>query len=203
MHQLFELFAPNMLSRAINKRYKQGDIFTLVNNVAVIIEGVIAIDVITPQADNLSTLRLATLGDTLNLERVIRQPVVAKQYVVESPTAVVSLIPVGSLEDDLRSQSVELQNILTQNILSQVLKSSDDITETVTAVGNGNAYDQVFWAIKRLCRVFNTNKVAVKNDRLAAHTGIRPETVSRAISQLCDDGKLYRNPTLKMLEMRA
>ena len=204
MKPLFEFFPPNFLDGAVTKHYKLGEYFTLHGKIGVVMSGVVAVDVAGQYTEDYLTIRLTTFGDILNLEQITNSNTSGYRYVCDSPTASIALVDIIRFEKELRSKSAEIQNVITQSILSQLLRHSNDLVDTLTAVGRSNAREQVLWAIRRFSRLAGyTAGIPACSERIAAHIGVRPETASRTISLLCEEGVLNRDMKSKTLTIRT
>lgn len=176
MQALYEVFLPNMMGIAKFKNYKRGEVFELINKAAFVVSGVFAIDARhTPM-----TLRLASFGDILNLERIVKFPTVEVGYKCESLHGQVAEIPLAYFEEQMRSESPEVRNAMSQYLLSQTLRFNTDFIETLCAVREGTAIDKVVWALERFRKI---SEDPIQTSRLASHIGVAPETASRAFSQ--------------------
>jgi len=173
MQYLFNFFAPNLLPTAEVKRFKAGESFTLGHRLALVLDGVVAVDV-TSETGETVTARLVGSGDILNPHVLLGAAKPITQYVCESPRATIAMVMTRVFRDTLESAEPEARLAVTQELLSQMNQQNDALIDTIIGVTAGKAKDKVMWAINRYRSIMGTEGcLSLRQNRIAAHLGIR------------------------------
>ena len=188
--KLYELFAPNLLGLATVKKFKRGSILLAKDTFGLILEGVVAVDKLHKGSEvDVSTLHLVPFGQLINVEKLFSTSEEERQYFCETKKAVIAVVSLKHFKKRFNKGSIEDQNIVSQELLSQYIKTNKDIEDTIVGTHQGTAYDKVLWALKRYQTSVNaTEKSRILRDRLAIHTGVSPTTVTRMLIQLREEG---------------
>jgi hypothetical protein len=199
-HKLYTFFPPNLLAVSKIRKYVRGSVFTLHEQVALILDGVLAEDILVELKDVPVTLRLAAGGDMVNAEEVVTPSFRIKQFVCETPEVTVAVIPFSYFTTNLRKTNLEVQNALSQELLSGVAKYARDVAETSINLRCGNAPEKILWALKRLQKLANIgNTLPVVKERLATHVGLDPCTVSRVLTDMEANGIIAKNSRTQVM----
>jgi CRP-like cAMP-binding protein len=184
-NRLHEILYTAHISAVSLKKYKMGDNIPLIDSVAWVIDGVVGCDGYHPAKDVFVTIRLAANGSMLNLENVFSKGGEARKYVCETPVAVIAVMSIADFK-----AIVKKDNLLA-NVVAEIHDHSVTAVETTLGVSHGTASDKVMWAIQRYKKITKcADIIPMLKIRIAAHTGIAPESVSRALKQLVCQGEI-------------
>ena len=197
MRQLFELFTYSNADSSCLKRYRRGETFYLDDRVALVMDGVIAVETFIRNPDNFQletgtvTARLAQDEDFLNIEAVFRPSHSEHyQYVVESDTAIITLLDINILRQALQGKDFELQASVLKLAVAGMTKELGETSETLSYLGIAKAQDRVRWAVRRLSEASQDKKVQVDRSRLGSHTGLQTVSISRSMISLKEKGQI-------------
>jgi len=188
-----QLFAPNLIGRAVSKSFSAEQHFDLLDGVGLVLSGVIAEDIESDRGYGSMTLRLAGPNTLINLSPILRKAEdVTKRFVCETPTANVAVITSKQFSEAIRTGPPESQIAAAQELLFQYDKSIFDIEETCRTLRVGTLEERVVWALRRYRDACGDAGISIRKRRLAAHIGAAVETVSRTLTSLEEEGMLYR-----------
>ncbi len=191
MKPLYEIFTHKNPASASLRQYSLGNTFSLIDDIALVMDGVVAVESVQESSSQDVTVRVAGPGEFLNLE-LISNPGTGEiqQYVVESTTATVSLLRASYLRSLLdlgdSSERLELYSMIVKGLAQQLIS----VTETASQLSSCPSMEKVRWALNRLEEANNQEPVPISRDRIVSHTGINESTVSRAVKKLKEDGGL-------------
>jgi len=189
--KLYTLFAPNFIDEAVVRKYKRGGFSLSPGLVGMVLEGVVAVDKSHRDAEeSVSTLRLASFGDLINIEQIFKEDGSDEnlQYVSETSQTVLALLNAAHFKHKLSGSSVEVQNTVSQELLSQFIKINNDIGQSLVGSNRATASVRVLWALRRFQKASNTvGSMQLTRERLAIHTGLSLRTISRTLRQLQAD----------------
>lgn len=193
MRALHQLFSPNLVASATIHKYRQGEAFLLIGKTALVMEGLIGVDGFTPGLSDPVTLRLAGKEDILNIEEVIGAEAPEREYVCETPLAVLAVVSTDYFNKQLESTDPMIQNLVSQSLLSTLYNHYQQLTDTAAGLSMRLDKHRMIWALRRIYAHLQQPELPVRKGRLAKHIGAHRGQVSRVLRALQTDLLITRS----------
>jgi CRP-like cAMP-binding protein len=203
MQPLFDLFAPNLLGNASVKKFPIDHVFTLGPTVGLVMEGVVAEDILLQNEGTSLTLRLVGPNDFLNLSSVLGPSNHYHQYVCETEQVVVALVNAESFRSGLVSKSPEVQALAAQELLNRCHALYQETISTHINMTDGEIDDRILWVLEKFQTLAGDEKITLRRKRIAEYLRVTPETVSRSLTRLESQGLLARGSRSDLTLLRT
>jgi len=173
------------------KRFKKGDIFRLSSEVAIVVQGVVSVEIITHEEDFKSVpIRLAGAEDFLNVEIITSITCSQKQVmVVESDYVILSLFKADFLREQLNRENKDFVSGLI--IRASTLEMMDTYY-AVCCLNASNLEEKLILLLTRLMEIKQDSTLKISYERISKHIGVSAITVSREVKKIKVKGLLTK-----------